>query len=81
MNHKLQEKWSSLNESKGMLYVERDPSLGHYRIKFWCIRLFWKWTKGWEICFVEENEKFGVQLVICDDYHRPDYKKYREEGE
>lgn len=63
----MQKNWSDLNELEGTLHVERDASLGHYRINIWFIHLFWKHTGGWEISFIDDAEENAFQIIFCDD--------------
>ena len=55
--------WRRLDGLKGTMRVERDPSLGYYRVRLGPIKLFWKTVGGWELTFVDEDEKVGVTVL------------------
>lgn len=59
-----------LNGVHGTLYVERDLSLGHYRLRLGPIRLFWKGTPGWEANFISDDGTLGFQVITLESLRR-----------
>ncbi|KKM74304.1 hypothetical protein LCGC14_1401680 [marine sediment metagenome] len=56
-------RWQRLDGLHGTMHVERDPSLGYYRVRLGPIKLFWKTIGGWELSFIDDGENVGVTIL------------------